>query len=167
MIWFNVKKLERKLANDDFPRTLGYAYLIIFLSLLTFLCSLPEKSPASGNESVKILTVVLILLISFWGTNKIMEVNRNSGIRDFFKKFLALSFVNGVRLLSGLAVFLFLVKGIRYLLQTMYNFVQEGPLFGNLSKVFLASVLSILFFQMLVNSFRRINKLEEIRVGKR
>lgn len=164
MIWFNIKKLERKLANDDFPETLGYVYLIIFLSLLTSLYFLPHKASSSGNDFFRILTVILTLLISLWGTNRIMGVNRNGSNKDFIKKFLALSFVAGVRLVTGLTVFLLIIKYLHHLVQNFYPGLVKGLLFGDISKLFLASVLSIFFFQILINSFRRINEMEEMRL---
>ncbi len=160
MIWFNIKKLERKLAHDDFPETLGYSYLMIFLSLITFLYLFPGNT-SSGNELLKTLTVISTLVISFWGISRIMEISNNVGNKDFFKRFLSLSFVTGARLMTGLVIFSLIARGAKSLLQEVFPALQQGPLFGEFSRIALATVASILFFKMLINSFRRVNKMKE------
>lgn len=160
MIWFNIRKLERKLANDDFPESLGYSYLIIFLSLVTLLYFLPNNA-STGNGILKTFTMIAMLATSFWGIGKIMEVNKNGGSRDFFKRFLSLSFVTGVRLVTGLVIFALIVRGFKHLLQESFPVLQQGVLFGEFSKIALATVASVLFFQMLINSFRRVNEMME------
>lgn len=160
MIWFNIRKLEKKLANGDFPETLGYSYLVIFLSLITLLYFLPNN-PSSENWILQALTMVSMLAISFWGIGRIMEVNKNGGNKDFFKRFLSLSFVTGVRLVTGLVIFSLIVRGLKFLLQESFPAFQQGVLFGEFSRITLATVASVLFFQMLINSFRRVNEMME------
>lgn len=160
MIWFNIKKLEKKLANDDFPETLGYSYLIIFLSLVTLLYFFPNN-PSSGNAILKTLSAVSMLAVSFWGINRIIKVNKYGGNRDFFKRFLSLSFVTGVRLITGLIAFSLFARGAKYLLQEFSPAIQDGPFFGDFSRVALSAIVSVLFFQMLINSFRRVNEIVE------
>jgi hypothetical protein len=160
MIWFNIKKLEKKLVNDDFSETLGYCYLITFLSAISILFFFPGTS--SGNEELKIPGIILSLLISFWGFQKVFEINRIGSNKDFFKRLFVLSFVTGVRLCTGLVIFSFTLRGSKIFLENFDPNLIDGALLGSTSKLFVATIACLTFFVMLINSFKRINSPAEI-----
>lgn len=155
MVWFNIKKLERKLITNDSPHTLGYCYFIIFLTALTILYLYPNTS--RGAEELKILGFIASLLISFWGFRKILLLNQQGGNKDFYKKFFSLSFVTGLRVFGGLIAFALVLRGSRFLLQNYLSF-PEGPMLNEFSKLLMAPAVFLIFFILLINAFKRVNE---------
>ncbi len=154
MVCLNLKKLERKLINNDSPHILGYCYFIFFLTALSILYLYPNTS--QGSEELRILGFIASLLISFWGFRKTLIVNQTSGNKDFFKKFFSLSFVAGLRVMGGLIAFVLILRGSKLFLQSYFSFPQ-GPMLSEMSKLLLAPIIFYIFFILLINAFKRVN----------
>lgn len=155
MVWFNIKKLERKLVTNNYPHTLGYCYIIVLLTALTILYLHPNTS--RGREELKIIGFIVSLLISFWGFRKTLIVNQQGGNKDFYMKFFSLSLVTGLRVFGGLIAFALILRGSRFLLQSYFPF-PEGQMLNEVSKLLLVPAVFLIFFILLINAFKRVNE---------
>ena len=158
-MWYNTKKLEKKLINDGLPEKLGYLFLVIFLSAVTIVSLFSNYS--SGSEEIGITGIIITMGISIWGILKAFEINRSAGNKDFLKRFLYLSFFSGIKLIAYLFAFSIVLRGLKLAVEIMFPSVIEGAILGDVSKMIIASSASALFFIMLINSFKRINEEED------
>ena len=158
MIWPLVKKLEKKLIGDDFSDKTGYLYLVSLLLMVTFLLKFPILQ--SGDQS---FGLVINMLICAWGVGRTLEINKETGYEDFLKRFISLSIITGIKLCAGLLVLALFLKGIKYFSELFSPGFIDGPILGGLPKVFLGAVASVIFFTMLIKSFKRVNAEEELR----
>jgi len=157
MIWPIVKKLEKKLLRDDFSDKTGYLYLVSLLLMVTFLLKFPLLH--TGNQS---FGLVFNLLICVWGVGRSLVINRERGDEDYLKKFMSLSFITGIKLSAGLLFIILLLKGIKYFVGLISPGLIDGPILGGLPKMFIGAAASVVFFTMLINSFKRTNAEEEL-----
>ncbi len=158
MIWPLVKKIEKKLIRDDFSEKTGYLYLVGFLLMVTILLNFPGLH--TGDES---FGLVLNLLICGWGVGRTLEINKDTSKEDYLKRFMSLSFITGVKLCAGILIFTLVLKAIKYFSELVYPSLIEGPLLGNMPKQFIGAVATVIFFLMLIHSFKRVNAEEEVR----
>lgn len=156
MIWPLVKKLEKKLIRDDFSDKTGYLYLVGFLLMVTFLLKFPVLS--SGDQN---FGLILNLLICGWGVGRTLEINKETGNDDYLKRFMSLSFITAIKFCAGILVFTLLLKGIKYFTELISPGLIEGALLGGMPKLFLGAAASVVFFAMLIHSFKRVNAEEE------
>jgi len=75
MIWFNIKKLERKLASGNSSDKMAYQYFLAFLIVTVALAFFPKSAAGSSAISIAVLLVNLVVII--WGISKTMEININ------------------------------------------------------------------------------------------
>jgi len=102
MIWFKVKKLEKGLADGNISDKEGFNYLLINLimcSIVPYLSINDHK-----NKWLLILEVTTMVIMTVFGVKKTFDINENGDSKDFFKRFLSLSFVNGIRLVVFVAI---------------------------------------------------------------
>ena len=158
MIWPLFKKLEKKLINNEFSDKTGYLYLVSLLLMVTILLKFPGIHSGGLNSGL-----VLNLLICGWGVGRTLEINKNSGNDDYLKKFMSLSFINAIKLCAGLLIFTMLLKGIKYFAEFFSLDLMDGPLLGGMPKLVVGAVASVIFFIMLINSFKRVNAEEDLR----
>ncbi|CAN5201578.1 hypothetical protein BH23BAC2_BH23BAC2_17020 [soil metagenome] len=156
MNWPHAKKLEKKLANNDFSNKTGYLYLITFLIMLSFLLNFPELH--AGNQT---FGLVINLLICGWGIGRTFEINQSTGNNDFLKRFISLSFLSGLKLSVALLAFVFVLKTIKYIAGFISPDYFDGPLLAAVPQPILGAGASIVFFVILINSFKRLNEDEE------
>lgn|SRR5690606_26903754 len=155
MIWFNIKKLERKLASGNSSDKMAYQYFLAFLIVTVALAFFPKSAAGSSAISIAVLLVNLVVII--WGISKTMEININGGDRDYLKRFLSLSFVTGSRVVVYVIVISVILKTSGSLAEQFFPAFTDGVLFGSSAKLILSMVASYGFFSMLINSFRRVN----------
>lgn len=160
MFWPLVKKLEKKLIRDDFSDKTGYLYLVGFLLMVTFLLKFPGIH--TGDQT---FGLVLNLLICGWGVGRTLEINKETGNEDYLKRFMSLSFITAIKFCAGLLVFILGIKGIKYFSEVVSPGFIEGPLLGGMPKLFIGATASVIFFLMLIHSFKRVNAEEELRNG--
>lgn len=160
MIWPPVKKLEKKLLRDDFSDKTGYLYLVSFLLMVTFLLKFPDIH--SGDQTIGL---VINLLICGWGVGRTLDINTKTGNEDYLKRFLSLSFITGIKLSVGLLIFTLILKAVKYFSELISPGLIEGPLLGGMPKLIIGAIASIIFFVMLINSFKRVNAEEDLRIN--
>lgn len=165
MIWFKLKKLEKKLAAGEVSEKTGVMYLLTWILFFAVLFYLPKSSGPFSNEWWELGSFILNLGILIWAIGSLFRINHKNGNGDFLKKFLSLAFVTGLRLLLTYS-FLWLTYKI-----FMYNIPDDLFLF--ISSLWLEDVadlihsltLTMIFSIMLIRSFKRANNenLTEVR----
>lgn len=156
MIWPLFKKLEKKLINNQFSEKTGILYLVSLLLMVTILLKVPGIH--SGGLSSGL---ILNLLICAWGVGRTLEINKNSPYDDYLKKFMSLSFINAVKLCAGLLIFTLVLKAIKYFTEFLSPGLMQGPILDGVPKFVIGAIASVIFFIMLINSFKRVNAEEE------
>lgn len=151
----NFKKMERTLVNNDFSQTLGYCYLISFLAAVSILYLFPHASMLS--EDLQAFGFLSCVLISLWGYQKTLALNRGVANKDFHKKFFSLSFITGLRVFGGLLLVSLILRGSKNLFST-YLSIPEGPLLSEFSKFLLIPAVFLVFFLLLINAFKRVSE---------
>lgn len=156
MIWFKLKKLETKLAHSEVSEDTALQYLLSFLVLFAIIFTLPNSDRYSGY-SWEISEFILDLLITVVGARTVFSINQKGDNREFLKRFLSLSFVNGARLLIVLMPLWLVYKIIMYVIpQNLFLFLND--LFsGDTAGLLFSLALSLIFYLLLIRSFKRVN----------
>ncbi len=158
MILYNIKELEKLLINGKLSDKLAFKYLFIHLILFTLAGYIPIDS---DNPAWSIWVHLLISLVAIiWGVRKTFEINQEGDNRDYFKRFISLSFVAGIRtFVIGLIISFLLVIGNKvaeHMISSsgQYLWIEVSELVGY-------TLLNIVFFYILIKSFKRVNSLDE------
>lgn len=155
MIWFNIKKLERKIADNDFSDKDVFKYFLAFSILGSLVAYL------STTESfITYIELFIDIIITIWGSYSIYKVNSSGDGQDFFKRFFALSWVIGFRL------FLFSLI-ISIPLVIIYDIISPDSILSlesesdTLSEDFgfmiISSLILLIYYFLLIGSFRRVS----------
>ena len=155
MIWLNLKKLERLLILNKINESISYQYLLVFLVLFTLTSNYSETN--FSHYGWEVSYVILELLITIVGTYLVFKVNSEGDNRDFLKRYLSLSFVNGLRLVL-FAVFIRLIFKVIMFVIPLYLWNTINDFFGEDSgEFFFDVILSLVFYVLLMASFKRVN----------
>ncbi|SFB43500.1 hypothetical protein [Algoriphagus aquimarinus] len=152
MIWFDIKELERGLINREISDRVIFNYLLGNLILYSI-------SPyLAGSDSPGFLLIFLqiavTLVITVVGTSRTYEINTSGDRRDYFKRFLSLSFVTGIRLFVFMiiaAIPIGIILGVLGF-NPFVNKYSEG-----LFNLILMAGGGVLYYYMLTNSFKRVS----------
>lgn len=157
MIWLRLKKLETKLINNDISEKTSFQYLLIYLVLIALVMTIPGKEEFShwGWKAGKGL---LDLVITVVGTYLVFSINSKGDNRDFVKRYLSLSFVNGLRLVLLILLLELLYKVVMFIIPLeLWQFFNE--LFSGDIPVLLYPILtSLVYYWLLMRSFIRVNE---------
>lgn len=154
MIWFNIKELEKLITDGRMSDKLAFNYLLTYLVFSIVLGYLSNYDNPLWSEWVHL---IINLIAVIWGVRKTFEINQEGDNRDYFKRFISLSFVTGIRV----AAFAFIVLFLFNLLTEIFD--ATGILFDVSSFqeeiLILAGFLLIIgfYYHMLLTSFKRIN----------
>jgi len=154
MIWFNIKKLEKQVASNKLTDKDGFQYLLAYLILTTIVVSFLTNT---SNPLVKLLTCVGTVGINIWGLNAANQLNAEIDSKDFLKRFLALNWVIGMRLI---------VASLVVALVSEIFFTASKPNLDEASaRGILGMVLSIGFsfvnYLLILKSFNRVRSLRQ------
>ena len=152
MIWFDIHELEKGLKNGEIPDKVIFNYLLgnlILYSLVPFM---------AGNDSsafVMILFQALFTIaITIIGSKKVFDINESGDSQDFFKRYLALSFVTGVRLFVFCLIIAIPIGVTFGVLGINPN---SNPYSEGLFDLILMAASSIIYYNMLIHSFKRVS----------
>lgn len=153
MIWFDIKELEQGLKNDTLSDKDIFNYLLANLIMYSIV---PYVS--SNDYTTKWLIAIEILVavsITVLGTKRTFDINTAGDNKDYFKRFLSLSFVTGIRLLGFVCIAAIPVGIIVYLVDKNIGANENIKDFFDIA---LMAVVGILYYFMLTNSFRRVSQ---------
>lgn len=155
MIWFNIKKLEEKIINNDFSNDEAFKYFLGFSILGTIATYLISSS----ENIINYIELLIELGITIWGSYAIYKANSSGDGQDFFKRYFALSWVIGFRLF----IYTFIVAlplSIMY-----YTLIEDNSatiefsayvLSEEFITMIITSLFVILYYFLLVKSFKRV-----------
>ena len=152
MIWFNIKELETRLKNGVLSDKEAFNYLLItliFSSVVTYI----GGSDNTNNWFIAI-EILVSIVVTVIGTKKTFDINSAGDNKDYFKRFLSLSFVTGIRFLVLLIVLAIPVGTIVYFVDKNLDINENTK---DLFNVALMAVCEIIYYFMLINSFKRLN----------
>src|SRR5690606_4201594 len=151
MILFNINELETRLIKREVTDKLAFTYLLFHLVYMSVLGHLTgDEDPLWAIWAHLALSIGTML----WGLNKTYEINQQGDNSDYFKRFLSLSFVAGLRsfLIIGLTGTL-----INMGIDSLDNSFFQDALKKELMELLGYSCFLIFFYYLLLRSFRRIN----------
>jgi hypothetical protein len=154
MIWFDIKALENKITNNELSDKDGFYYLLAyFIFTLITLSSVANKF----NGWLMLCECAISVLITIWGLRTIYELNNEIDGKDFFKRFFAINWVIGMRILIviiPLAFFFGILCGI-IAVKNNIELHEPNPQWGILSLTFKA-FFTLICYLLIINSFKRL-----------
>lgn len=153
MIWFEIKELEQGLKNGDLSDKAILNYLLanlIMYSIVPYISS--NDYTTKWLIAIEIVVAVAITVI---GTKRTFDINCAGDNKDYFKRFLSLSFVTGIRLV----VFAFIAAiPVGIILYLVNKSIGENENVKDLFNLTLMAVVGIFYYLMLTNSFKRVSQ---------
>jgi hypothetical protein len=154
MIWFNIKELERRLKGNELSDKQAFIYLVANLMVYTLAPYLPRENSTKSWWLIAI-EVGIVLIITVLGIKRTFDINQSGDNSDYFRRFISLSFVTNVRFL----VFVFLaaipIGLIAVLIDTNFNIADSVK---DLFDIALTAVAGIVYYFLLINSFKRVSQ---------
>jgi hypothetical protein len=155
MIWFNIKELERKIVDNEFTDQEGFKYFLAY-SILGLMVTY-------GSTSENLITFIEFLVglaITIWGSYSIFKANSSGDGQDFFKRYFALSWVIGFRVLI---IFITIVLPLAIIYSVISY--QSSDLYNSDSTTLMEDVIfmviyllsSLVYYVLLINSFKRVS----------
>lgn len=154
MIWFNIKKLEEDISNDQLSEKDGFNYVLAYfiLSAISFVGGYNDMS-----GPIRLLGAAIFVLITIWALNAIYKINLEIDGKDFFKRFFAINWVIGMRVLVATLI-LFVIGWIVIAILSENSdklSLESNPMVGFVQIIF-ASLFSIIIYLLIMNSFRKL-----------
>lgn len=157
MIWFNIKELEKLIKDGKLSDKLVFNYLLTYL-----IFSVVAGYPSNFDNPLWMEWVHLIisLIAVIWGVRKTFEINQEGNNQDYFKRFISLSFVTGIRVVVFALLVLFLFNLLTEILDATGVPFSLSSFQEEILK--LAGFLLVIgfYYYMLLASFKRINSGE-------
>jgi prepilin signal peptidase PulO-like enzyme (type II secretory pathway) len=153
MIWLDIKELETGLKNGALSDKEALNYLLANLILYSVVPYIGGND--STNKWLIALEIVVVIAVTVIGTKKTFDVNSAGDNRDYFKRFLSLSFVTGIRLLALVLVVAIPIGIIVYLVDKNLDANENTK---DLFEVALTAVSGIVYYFMLISSFKRVSQ---------
>lgn len=152
MIWFDINELERGLKNGEVSDKGIFNYLLGNLILYSVVPLIAGSDPSAfGMILFQVLFTIAITVI---GSKKVFDINESGDRKDFFKRFLALSFVTGIRLVV-FCLILAIPIGVTF--GALDINPNATPYSEGLFDLILMVGSSIIYYYMLINSFKRVS----------
>jgi len=150
MNWINLSDAENKLKNDEFSDNEALKYLIAFIILYTLIGFGVIESNILG-----FISVVLQIIISIWGIMKVFKENELGDGKDFFKRYIVISWIIGFRLFL-ISLFVLIPFGI------LFKIFAENLMLWNFSikdifNLVFGVIFSIIYYSYFAKSIKRIS----------
>jgi hypothetical protein len=156
MIWFDLKELELKLRNGDLSNKDIFNYLLAGL-LMESIFSYMKRDDYTSKWLVAI-EIIIVIITTVVGMKRTFDINSTSDNKDYFKRYLSLSFVIGIRLVVFVFIAAIPIGIISYFVDKNIGVNQNMKDIFNL--VIIAAT-GIFYYFMLINSFKRVSRLND------
>jgi hypothetical protein len=153
MIWFDIKQLESKISNNELSDKEGFYYFLAYSILNIIMLSLFTDD----SNSWKFSGLVIALVITIWGLWTTYDVNNEIDGKDYLKRYLAISWVIGMRLIV-VSIFIGILLGILLVFYSVKNNIDlrdPNPLF-DLAGLIFQTLFTLICYLLIINSFRRL-----------
>lgn len=155
MIWLDLKGLERKISNNELTEKDGYNYLMATMVLTTIV--VVGLSRQDSYSWFNFLNAIIAVGITVWGINACYRVNNDLDGKDFLKRFLAISWVIGMRIalwVIGLSILVGIIVGIAIVTSGAHDGVAR-PI-QDITTMILTALLSLVSYLFVINSFKSL-----------
>lgn len=165
MIWFNLRKLEKRLAKRELSEHHAFRYLLFYLVIFISVAALPEIAPYpdwNWDISRYIITLVITLICTYTA----FRINEKGDNRDFLKRYISLAFVTGIWVFMGVMILRLVYKIIMFVIPIdLYKTLN--PLIGTNLFLWISFVAGVLVFNILMlKSFKHIQSLIMLRTNE-
>lgn len=158
MILYNIKELEKLIISEKVSDRLAFKYLFTHLILFTLVDYIPVDGDNPWWRTWIHLLISLVALI--WGIRKTFEINQKGDNIEYFKRLISLSFVTGIRtIVFGLLITLCIVVGT-FIADQILTFSIRNSIWMTVIELIAYALWNIVFYYILINSFKRINSME-------
>jgi len=161
MIWFNIKKLEEDISNDNLSEKDGFNYVLAYVLasfILSTILAVVRFNEMSGG--LRLLGTALYGIITIWGLKAIYKINLEIDGKDIVKRFIAINWVIGMRVLVVLLI-LAVIGGIAMgILSTNRSNLESNPMAGYILVIF-TSLVTIILYLLIMKSFRKLKPKTE------
>lgn len=145
MIWFKIKDLEQKISTDNLTDEDGVKY---FVGWLAYGYIMQTLRAMGHSDTVNTYPFLLAIILPFFMIPYFFKQNKLFDNKDFFKRFIAISFVVSIRIIvivfSSIFISLFI-----------WDLKEPSPGFKTFHLT-LSFVTIFLYYIMVFNSFRRL-----------
>lgn len=157
MIWYDLKNLENKIAKHELSDKEGLNYVIAYFVLTAVTFSLITND---SNNWVKLSECVLSVLVNVWGLKAVYKINSEIDGKDFFKRFFAINWVVGIRLLvfvMSLALIVSILVGVF----STKNDINLSRSSQDIFELVFTTIYSLSFYFLIIKSFRRLKMITQ------
>jgi ABC-type antimicrobial peptide transport system permease subunit len=157
MTWFNIKEVERKIIHDELTDKESFDYLLYSSVILTFFSYIGVEE--HSNDWLHFLELIISIVITIVLLKETYTINAKGGQKDYLKRYTSLSFVAGIRLV----VYAFLVAiPLGIIMAALDGNVEKNQTNEEIVKLIFISIFGIVYYIQLTNSFKRVNKTNEL-----
>jgi len=150
MNWINLSDAENKLKENQLEDKEALKYLIAFIILYT----LTGFGVLEGNL-LGFINVTLQIIISIWGIIKVFKTNESGDGKEFFKRYLVVSWIIGFRLFL---IMLFISIPVVILFRIFGDNLTFGGFgFQEIINFIFGTILSIVYYFLFIKSIKRIS----------
>jgi len=153
MIWFDIKELERKLKIGDVSESAFFNYLLANLIIFSIFPYLSTNDYAI--KWVIVIEIIIGIVVTVVGAKMTFDINSAGDKKDYFERFLSLSFVIGLRLLVFAIIIGIPIAIIFSLLDRNLDINENLKDFLGLG---LFTAFGIFYYFMLTNSFKKVSQ---------
>lgn len=159
MIWFNISKLEDKISKNELSDKDGFNYVLAYFILSVLTISFGTQD---GNVWFRLLNCFILVLINIWGLNAAYKANVEIDGKDFFKRFFAINWVIGMRMIYVIFIFAF-IYGFMIIITSLINSWRIGDKnpFEELIISTLIWLFEVIYYLLVINSIRRLKPITE------
>ena len=158
MIWFDISKLEKKISKNELSEKDGLNYVLAFFILEALTMGTDSQVE---NTWIKLLNCFLMVLITIWGLNKAYKANTEIDGKDFFKRFFAISWVIGMRMLSVIMFIAFLLGAILVIISLANDTYPGKNLYKDMTATIFMSLFEVIYYLLIINSIRKLKPITE------
>lgn len=152
MIWFNIDLLEHRLKHAILTDRDAFNYLLLNLilySTIPFMIGYDQTNPWYIGADV-----LFTILITVVGNKIVFDINNRGDQADFFKRYVSLSFVVGVRMI--VLILLIFVPSMLVVEILNISFARNDS-WQFAFDFLMMNVSGIVYYYMLANSFKRVS----------
>jgi hypothetical protein len=153
MIWFDIKELERKLKIGDASESSFFNYLLANLILFSIFPYL-----STNDYTIKwviVIEIIIGIIVTVVGAKMTFDINSAGDKKNYFGRFLSLSFVIGLRLFAFIVIIGIPIALVFSLLNRIFDIDENLKDFLELE---LVAGLSIFYYFMLTASFKKVSQ---------
>lgn len=159
MIWFNIRKLESQISANELSDKDAFNYVLAFFILSCF-----SLGAGSSTESgwFRLVNVILSVVVTIWGLKGAYDANEEVDGKDFLKRFFAINWVVGMRMLFiliGLSLVIGIIAGLSSVTGNTHH--TDSSQFMEWFMVVFLLLFQVVYFSLVIKSIGRLEPVSE------